>query len=96
MADALALREFLEQQLNAQRALVAASSDAYRLSDARFRRGVDSYLNALDAQRSLYAAQQNLIGVELTRMSNLVALYQALGGGWLEHTAAASVAKAAQ
>ena len=96
VADALALREFLEQQLNAQRALVAASSDAYRLSDARFRRGVDSYLNALDAQRSLYAAQQNLIGVELTRMSNLVALYQALGGGWLEHTAAASVAKAAQ
>jgi multidrug efflux system outer membrane protein len=96
VADALALREFLEQQLSAQRALVAASSDAYRLSDARFRHGVDSYLNALDAQRSLYSAQQNLIGVELTRMSNLVALYQALGGGWLEHSAVASVAKTAQ
>ena len=67
-----------------------------RLSDARFRRGVDSYLNALDAQRSLYAAQQDLIGVELSRMSNLVSLYQALGGGWLEHSAAPSVAQAAQ
>jgi multidrug efflux system outer membrane protein len=74
---------------------VAASSDAYRLSDARFRRGVDSYLNALDAQRSLYAAQQTLIGVELSRTSNLVTLYQALGGGWLEHSATTRVARTA-
>jgi multidrug efflux system outer membrane protein len=95
VADGLALRASLERQLTAQQALVAASSDAYRLSDARFRRGVDSYLNALDAQRSLYAAQQTLIGVELSRMSNLVTLYQALGGGWLEHSAAARVAKTA-
>jgi len=65
---------------------VQASSEAYRLSDARFRNGVDSYLNALDSQRSLFAAQQNLIGTELSRMTNLVTLYQALGGGWLEHT----------
>jgi multidrug efflux system outer membrane protein len=93
VADGLARRESLEQQFTAQQALVAASSDAYRLSDVRFRRGVDSYLNALDAQRSLYAAQQNLIGIELSRMSNLVTLYQALGGGWLEHSAAAGVAK---
>jgi multidrug efflux system outer membrane protein len=96
VADGLARRESLKQQLTAQQALVAASSDAYRLSDARFRRGVDSYLNALDAQRSLYAAQQNLIDIELSRMSNAVALYQALGGGWLEHSASARVAQAAQ
>jgi multidrug efflux system outer membrane protein len=96
VADALAQRESLKQQLTAQQALVAASSDAYRLSDVRFRRGVDSYLNALDAQRSLYAAQQSLIGIELSRMSNMVALYQALGGGGLEHSAAASVARAAE
>jgi multidrug efflux system outer membrane protein len=96
VADGLAQRESLEHQFTAQQALVAASSDAYRLSDVRFRRGVDSYLNALDAQRSLYAAQQNLIGVELSRMSNLVALYQALGGGWLEHSATAGVAKTAE
>jgi multidrug efflux system outer membrane protein len=96
VADALARRESLKQQLMAQQALVAASSDAYRLSDARFRRGVDSYLNSLDAQRSLYSAQQTLIDIELSRVSNLVALYQALGGGWLEHSAVASVAKTAQ
>ncbi len=95
VADGLARRESLAQQLTSQQALVAASSDAYRLSDARFRRGVDSYLNALDAQRSLYAAQQDLIGIELSRMSNLVALYQALGGGWLEHSVAPDAAKTA-
>jgi multidrug efflux system outer membrane protein len=96
VADGLAQRESLKRELAAQQALVAASSDAYRLSDARFRRGVDSYLNALDAQRSLYATQQNLIGIELSRMSNLVALYQALGGGWLERSATAGLAKTAQ
>ncbi len=92
VADGLALRASLKQQLTAQQALVRASEDAYRLSDARFRRGVDSYLNSLDSQRALYAAQQTLIGTELARMSNLVTLYQALGGGWSEHTAAPRVA----
>jgi multidrug efflux system outer membrane protein len=92
VADGLALRESLKQQLAAQQALVTASQEAYRLSDARFRRGVDSYLNALDSQRSLYAAQQTLIGTQLSRLSNLVTLYQALGGGWLEHSTSARVA----
>jgi len=96
VADGLALRESLRNQLSAQRALVAASSDAYRLSDARYREGVDSYLNALDAQRTLYAAQQSLIGTELARMANLVTLYQALGGGWFEQTAGARVANRAE
>ncbi len=86
VADALAERESLGRELGAQQALVSASSEAYRLSDARFRKGVDNYLNALDAQRSLYAAQQNLIGTELARMSNLVTLYAALGGGGFEQT----------
>jgi multidrug efflux system outer membrane protein len=96
VADGLALRESLTRQLTAQQALVAASGDAYRLSEARFRRGVDSYLNALDAQRSLYAAQQTLLGIELSRRSNLVTLYQALGGGWLEHSTTAHVVKTAE
>jgi multidrug efflux system outer membrane protein len=50
----------------------------------------------LDSSAKLYAAQQNLIGIELSRMSNLVAVYQALGGGWLEHSATAGVAKTAE
>jgi multidrug efflux system outer membrane protein len=96
VADGIALRESLKGELTAQQDLVTASGEAYKLSDARFRKGVDSYLNALDSQRALYTAQQNLLGVELSRMSNLVTLYQALGGGWLEHDSTAHVVQATQ
>jgi len=51
------------------------------LSQARYEKGVDSYLNVLDSQRSFYSAQQGLISVNLTRLSNLVTLYKVLGGG---------------
>ena len=87
VSDALAQRSTLGRQLAAQEALVGATSAAYRLSDARFRRGVDSYLAVLDSQRSLYTAQQNLIGTRLSRFSNLVTFYKALGGGWVESSA---------
>jgi multidrug efflux system outer membrane protein len=90
VADGLAQRENLQPQLDAQTALVKASAESYRLSEARFQRGVDSYLQLLDAQRSLYSAQQNLIGTQLTRISNLVTLYKVLGGGW--SSASATVA----
>ncbi|RTZ47960.1 AdeC/AdeK/OprM family multidrug efflux complex outer membrane factor [Candidimonas sp. SYP-B2681] len=82
VADGLAQRGTIDEQLNAQMALVDASADNHALSDARFRSGVDSYLNVLDAQRSLYAAQQDLITLRLTKNSNHVTLYKALGGGW--------------
>jgi multidrug efflux system outer membrane protein len=58
---------------------VEASEVGYRLSDARYTRGIDSYLRVLDAQRSLYSAQQGLIAVRLARLANLVALYKVLG-----------------
>ncbi len=86
VSDALAQRGTLGRQLEAQQSLVDATADSYRLSDARFRRGVDSYLSVLDAQRSLYAAQQNLIGTQLSRLTNLATFYKTLGGGWLETT----------
>jgi multidrug efflux system outer membrane protein len=82
VADGLAVRDTVQSQLGSQTALVQAWADSYRLSEARFQRGADSYLQVLDAQRSLYAAQQNLIGTQLTRVSNLVTLYKVLGGGW--------------
>jgi multidrug efflux system outer membrane protein len=85
IADALAARGTLDDQLQAQQALVAASAQAYRLAEMRFRGGVDSYLSALDAQRTLYGVQQQLQSVRLMRLQNLVTLYKALGGGMLEH-----------
>jgi multidrug efflux system outer membrane protein len=82
VADSLAVRDTVQSQLRAQTALVHAWSESYRLSEARFRRGADSYLQLLETQRSLYAAQQNLIGTQRTRVGNLVTLYKVLGGGW--------------
>jgi multidrug efflux system outer membrane protein len=89
VADALVARGTLDDQLAAQQALVTASGVAYRLADMRYRGGVDSYLNALDAQRNLYSAQLQLQTVRLLRLQNLVTLYKALGGGLREHAAAA-------
>jgi multidrug efflux system outer membrane protein len=90
VADALVARGTLDDQLLAQQELVSASSIAYRLADMRFRGGVDSYLSALDAQRSLYDAQQQLQQLRLTRLQNLVTLYKALGGGLRERASTAS------
>lgn len=86
VSDALAQRGTLGRQLDAQQSLVDASSDSYQLATARFRRGVDSYLNVLDSQRSLYSAQQSLINTRLSRFTNLVTFYKTLGGGWIEET----------
>jgi multidrug efflux system outer membrane protein len=84
VSDALAERDTLGRQLQAQQALVEASTDSFRLSHARFERGVDSYLSELDAQRSLYSAQQTLISTRLQRFTNLVTFYKAMGGGWTQ------------
>ena len=81
VADALAQRETIDEQVSAQQSLSDATSESHKLSQARFDKGVDSYLAVLDSQRSLYGAQQNLISVRLTRLANLVTLYKVLGGG---------------
>ncbi len=81
VADALAQRGTLGDQMEAQQSLTDAAAKSYRLSDIRYKNGIDSYLSVLDAQRSLYGAQQGLIAVRLSRLTNLVTLYKVLGGG---------------
>jgi multidrug efflux system outer membrane protein len=81
VADALAQRGTIDDQLAAQQSLSAATAESYRLSRARYEKGVDNYLTVLDSQRSLYGAQQNLISIRLARLANLVTLYKVLGGG---------------
>lgn len=83
VADALARRGTIEDQLAAQRSLVANTSSAYRLSEARFQAGIENFLNTLDSQRNLYAAEQELVATRLIRQANAVELYRALGGGLL-------------
>ena len=82
VADALAQRGTVMSQMAAQESFVQAWAEAYRLSEARYAKGIDGYLGVLDAQRSLYAAQQGLITIRLARLTNLVTLYKVLGGGW--------------
>jgi len=88
VSDALNARETYRDQRNSQHALAAADAEAYRLAEMRFRTGVDSYLATLDAQRSLYAAEQQLVAIREAELANQVTLYKALGGGWAQHTAA--------
>jgi multidrug efflux system outer membrane protein len=82
VADALAERATLVEQLDARRQLVEATESGFRLSEARYKGGVDSYLGLLDAQRTLYAAELDLIGVRQADAANRVTLYKVLGGGW--------------
>jgi len=82
VADALAVAKSIGTQIDAQTARVAAATRRYELSEARYKAGVDSYLAVLLAQQELFTAQQQLVAARLSRLSNLVSLYAALGGGW--------------
>jgi multidrug efflux system outer membrane protein len=84
VADALAGRATLGEQLRAQQAQATAEAERLRLSDLRYRNGVSSFLDVLDAQRSLFAVEQSLALSQLALQQNQVALYKALGGGWKE------------
>lgn len=81
VSDALSARPALTAQHAAITSLVEQLSTAHRLSDARYRAGMDGYLGVLVAQRSLFAAQRSLVGVRLAEQANQVALYKVLGGG---------------
>jgi len=81
VADALAARGTVNDQVAAQQSLVDAVAETYRLSTLRYDKGIDSYLSVLDAQRSLYGAQQGLVALRLAKVNALVQLYAVLGGG---------------
>jgi multidrug efflux system outer membrane protein len=80
VADALARRVTINDEIAARERQRAATADAYLLTEARYRAGVDPFLTVLDSQRSYYAAQQILVNVKLTAAQNIVATYQAIGG----------------
>jgi multidrug efflux system outer membrane protein len=80
VADALARRGTIRDQLAADTDLFNAAQTSYTLSEARYREGIDPYLNTLVTQRTLYSARQGLAETRLAAASNLVALYQSLGG----------------
>ena len=82
VADALAVRGTILQQIESQREFVDSQTEVYQLSNVRYTRGLDGYLSVLDSERELYAAQLELVALELNRLTNQVKLYAVLGGGW--------------
>jgi multidrug efflux system outer membrane protein len=82
VADALATLDTVRQQVVENQARVNASSDYLRLTDMRYRGGVSSYLEVLDAQRQLFAAELDLADAHRLQWVGAVQLYRALGGGW--------------
>lgn len=81
VANALVARETLDDELAAQQKLVDATDTSRNLAEARYTRGVANYLDVLDAQRSLYAARQQLIQRRLAMLENTITFYTSLGGG---------------
>ncbi|HEX8613245.1 MAG TPA: efflux transporter outer membrane subunit [Telluria sp.] len=82
VSDALAGQATFGEQLRAQRAVAEAEAERFKLSDLRYRSGAASYLDLLDAQRSLFSAEQAAVQANLQRLQNQVTLYRVLGGGW--------------
>jgi len=80
VSDALARRGTIDDQLKANQLSVDASAESARLSDARYKGGIDTFLTSLDAQRTLYASQRTLVTNQLAKATNLVTLYRVLGG----------------
>ncbi len=96
VSDALAGRATYAEQIAAMEAQAKADRDRFRLSDLRYRNGIASYLDQLDAERSLFATEQQLAQLRLAQRANEVQLYKALGGGWTEPDAPMATAGAAQ
>jgi multidrug efflux system outer membrane protein len=90
VADALAGRATLGEQLTALQGQVRAETARVRLAELRYRGGVAPFLEVLDAQRALFAARQAAIQTALAQQQNQVALYKALGGGWKDPPPATS------
>ena len=84
VADALATRSTLVDQLRSQQAQANAEAVRFKLSDLRYKNGIASYLDLLDAQRSLFTAQQAVVQTRLAQLQSQVTLYKTLGGGWTE------------
>lgn len=91
VADTLAVRSTLDARLTSQQRQVQAAQIAYDLVHVRYETGVSSYLEVLDAQRTLYAAQQSWISIRLARQSNLILLFKAVGGDFDAPTAVAAI-----
>ncbi|MDO6695216.1 efflux transporter outer membrane subunit [Aliiglaciecola sp. 3_MG-2023] len=87
VADALARRATIQDQLNSEKSLVLASTRSYVLSLARYKGGIDNFQSVLEAQRTMYQANQSLILTKQADLENRITLYRVLGGGLADDNA---------
>jgi multidrug efflux system outer membrane protein len=81
VADALAIKDTIDEQIKAQMDLTSTTAEAHRLANLRYEHGLDNYLGVLDAERALFTARQNLVTLRLAKVANQVRLFAVLGGG---------------
>lgn len=93
VADALAARSTIDDRIRALRAQAAAATRSVELAELRYRSGVDSQLQWLDAQRSQLAVEQGLLAARTAELANRIELYKVLGGGWNEFSSPAGAAR---
>lgn len=84
VADALIARDWLNEQVKAQTAVLNSETERLKLSEARYNNGIASSLEVFDAQRQQFAAEQSLVDARLLRLINAVELYRSLGGGLVD------------
>ena len=84
VADALALRQSLADQISAQQRYLASLQTTQQRARALYQHGAVSYIEVLDAERSLFTTQQTLLDLNYARQVNEIKLFTALGGGWVE------------
>src|SRR5690606_22235385 len=82
--DALAAAKYLAETEAAQREALAQARTAYDLAEVQYRAGAVDFMTVLDAQRTLFQAEDTLLQTRLARLNAAVALFKALGGGWSE------------
>lgn len=87
VSDALVRRSQLQHQIETTRELLDAQRESARLAQLRFDNGRSAYLEVLDAQRSLFEAEQALVQLRRAELASIVALYSALGGGFVAECA---------
>ena len=82
VSDALVGQEYYMEEWKAQKANLQANEDYYKLAQMRYQKGNDSYIDLLDAQRSLFSARESELSAHLNLLTSRIDLFKALGGGW--------------
>ena len=82
VADILVALQTREEQLAKQGEQIAAAKESVELADIRYQKGLVTYLDVLDAQQTLLAAELEMVQTDRARLTDMVTLFKAVGGGW--------------